>query len=1142
MKTRFFLVCSIALLFVFAFITTGCEDLFGVKEDKEPISGLVLIYPPNPFVGDDLTVSTQLFPPGPETYRWERADTQEGPWIFVRSSVNYILTQADQEKYIRVTVKQVNRSGSITSNAVYIRVRTPLTGSVYINGNAIAGETLTAITGGLGGSGDISYQWERTVSTNANSWRTVGTNSYSYTISPDDAGKYIRLTVTRADNTGSITSEMTDAVLGAPLAGTVYIRGTAAVGENLTAIFGSLGPNRSYQWECADTADSAEWIAIGDNNIQYTLVEADQGKYIRLTMTSADNSGSVSSKAVGPVDFSALEGTVSIEGTRTVIVGDVLTADTSLLLGSGEISYQWKKFKVVNNVVSTTSVDIGDNAPEYIVDVLDTGYQISVTVTRSENRGSVTSNKTKTIVITQLVGLDVKKPAVTVDGDYNIDSVLTANTDNLGGSGEITYKWERRSGGSGTYNSPYKYTTIGSNSDKYTPTSEDVGGYVRVTVTRAGNIGSVSSSVNSNPITNNLVGIVIITGDTAIGETLTAETDLLPPGKGYVTYTYRWDNGGSSVGNNSKTYKIVGTDSEKNITVTVSRSDRTGSVRSISTDQVYKPPLTGTVSINGTAAVGENLTAVTSLDGSGIIGYQWQVGDTATGPWTDIFYTTSNNISSTYAPVFECEGRYIRVIVTRAYNEESVSSDATDAVFKRELTVGTVSITGSCNVDSTLTAVTTNFNGSGDYIYQWERCDTATGEWTDIDEGNTKTYKLVWDDFEKIIRVTVSRSNNLGSISSGATSDIGIPILSGSVSISGTAREGEKLTADTRGLGGSGAITYLWERASSASGPWSTVGDNSDSYNLTSIDVNNFIRLTVSRAGTTGNYSVTTSRVVPPLLTGTVSISGTAKAGQSLTANTSGLEGTGAVYIQWQRSDTANASVWNNIVNNSTPTTYIPVASDAGKYIRVSVSRSDRSGSVTSNATSAVTVDPISGAVSISGTAKAGVTLIANANNLGGTGTIYYQWQRGDTANATVWTNIGSSSAYTPNRNDAQKYIRVKVSSIYHSGEVISNVTSAVAIDPLTGSVTISRVSGSPTLRAEIGNLKGSGDITYKWERTVTLTLGVLTGSWSTVGSSQYYTYTILQTFSYYRVTVTRAHNSGSITSGLELVLFGFNP
>ena len=83
-----------------------------------------------------------------------------------------------------------------------------------------------------------------------------------------------------------------------------------------------------------------------------------------------------------------------------------------------------------------------------------------------------------------------------------------------------------------------------------------------------------------------------------------------------------------------------------------------------------------------------------------------------------------------------------------------------------------------------------------------------------------------------------------------------------------------------------------------------------------------------------------------PALTGTVSITGTAKVGETLTANTDALGGSGAITYQWRRG-TANTGTDSN--------TYVIQTADIGSTITVRVSRSGYSGSVTSEPTAAVT-------------------------------------------------------------------------------------------------------------------------------------------------------------------------------------------
>ena len=245
-----------------------------------------------------------------------------------------------------------------------------LTGTVSISGVAEVGQTLTANTDSLGGSGTISYQWKR--GTN-----NIGTNSSTYVVQSADVDSTITVTVTRAGYTGSVTSAPTTAITDPshpPLTGTVSISGVAVEGQTLTANTDSLGGNGtiSYQWK-RGTVD------IGTNSNTYVLVNADDGATITVTVTRSGYSGSVTSEPVGPIGLPPLTGTVIISGVA--VEGQTLTANTDSLDGSGTISYQWKR--------GTTN--IGTNSSAYILVKADDGATITVTVTRSGYSGSVTS-------------------------------------------------------------------------------------------------------------------------------------------------------------------------------------------------------------------------------------------------------------------------------------------------------------------------------------------------------------------------------------------------------------------------------------------------------------------------------------------------------------------------------------------------------------------------------------------------------------------------------------------------------------------------------------------------------------------------------------------------------------------------------
>ena len=177
-----------------------------------------------------------------------------------------------------------------------------------------------------------------------------------------------------------------------------------------------------------------------------------------------------------------------------------------------------------------------------------------------------------------------------------------------------------------------------------------------------------SGSVDSTPV---LTGKVTVTGTAQAGETLTADTSSLG---GNGTISYQWKRGTISIGSNSNTYVVQSADVGSPITVTVTRSGYSGSVTSNPTSTIGFPPLTGTVTVTGTAQTGETLTAVISLlGGNGTISYQWKRGTTKIG---------SN--SSTYVVQSADVGSVIIVTVTRSGYSGELTSEPTESVTKTE--------------------------------------------------------------------------------------------------------------------------------------------------------------------------------------------------------------------------------------------------------------------------------------------------------------------------------------------------------------------------------------------------------------------------------------------------------------------------
>jgi hypothetical protein len=214
-----------------------------------------------------------------------------------------------------------------------------LTGTVIIDGVARVGMELTANTETLGGDGAISYQWQK--SENGDYIIIDKAAGETYTPSEDDIGRYIKVMVTRAGYTGGITSRAKGPVKAKndptpALSGMVTIDGETKVGEALFANTENLDGEGtfSYQWQ---RSENGEYVTIDKATGEtYTPSEDDIGRYIKVMVTRAGYTDSITSRAKGPVKAEndstpALSSTVTIDGETKV--GEALFANTENLDG-----------------------------------------------------------------------------------------------------------------------------------------------------------------------------------------------------------------------------------------------------------------------------------------------------------------------------------------------------------------------------------------------------------------------------------------------------------------------------------------------------------------------------------------------------------------------------------------------------------------------------------------------------------------------------------------------------------------------------------------------------------------------------------------------------------------------------------------
>ena len=581
----------------------------------------------------------------------------------------------------------------------------------------------------------------------------------------------------------------------------------------------------------------------------------------------------------------------------------------------------------------------------------------------------------------------------------------------------------------------------------------------------------------ATPDNSPATGAPAIGGTAQVGETLTADTSGVADADGLTnaTFSYQWLADDSDIsGATNATYTLVAEDEGKAIKVQVSFTDDADNEETLTSaatgavDARPNSPATGAPTINGTAQVGEALTADTSgiadADGLSNVQYEYQ--------WLADDAEIAGATGSTHTLADTDEGKAIKVEVSftdDAGNDESMTSSATDAVAAptpNTPATGAPTITGTVQVGETLTADTSGVADAdgltnATFRYQWLADDS------DISGATNATYTLADTDEGKAIKVRVSFADDAGNgetLTSAATDAVSAAPTTntpatGAPAITGTAQVGETLTADTSGIAdadGLGNVQYEHQWLADDS---EIAGATGSTYTLADTDESKAIKVEVSFTDDAGNdesmtSSATDAVAAPPPnspATGAPSISGTAQVDEMLTADTSGLADadglTNATFsYQWLADDTEIAG--------AASLTYTLVAADEGKVIKVRVTFTDDEGndeSLTSAATDAVAARPNSlatGAPTISGTVQVGKALTADTSGLADVdgltnATFSYQWLADDTEIAGA-----TSLTYTLAATDEGKAIKVQVTFTDDEGNdesLTSGATDAVA-------------------------------------------------------------------------------------------------
>jgi hypothetical protein len=339
------------------------------------------------------------------TYRWTRCDNTGASCndIAGATDATYTLTPQDVGGKLRVRVTASNGGGSTpaTSGATQVIAPDPAaaTTAPSISGTERDTQTLTADRGTWTGTPQLTYtyRWIRCDAQGDNCNDIAGATDPTYTLTPDDVDRTIRVRVTATNQGGpkDVTSAATTKVTADAPAATERpsTSGPAMHDAEITAAQGSWTGTPdlafAYQWRRCDAAGDSCTNIAGATRATYSPSADDIGSRLRVVVTAANAGGTETSTSLPtqvvrpapPINVAAptTTGKRSFDADTLVADGGQWTGTRPLGLG-----YAWQRCDA--DLTECTSIP-GAKGKRYVLTDADEGLRLRVVVTATNVAG-----------------------------------------------------------------------------------------------------------------------------------------------------------------------------------------------------------------------------------------------------------------------------------------------------------------------------------------------------------------------------------------------------------------------------------------------------------------------------------------------------------------------------------------------------------------------------------------------------------------------------------------------------------------------------------------------------------------------------------------------------------------------------------
>jgi len=396
------------------------------------------------------------------------------------------------------------------------------------------------------------------------------------------------------------------------------------------------------------------------------------------------------------------------------------------------------------------------------------------------------------------------------------------------------------------------------------------------------------------------------------------------------------------------------------------------------------------------------------------------------------------------------------------------------------------------------------------FSYQWQRCDNAGNNCSNIVGQTDNNYTLTNQDVARIIqaKVTADNSSLPGGGSANANSnqsiivDALVPSGNGLPEISGQDYTTATITTNNGQWFGSQPLVYdyQWLRCDNDGNNCSGIsGEEGNSLLLTPSDLGLKIRVRVTADNSAlpgGSSAQQTSQPTTVILNGRPTnltqptISGTAKEGQQLAVTNGTWSGITPItyFYQWQRCNPSCSDI-----QGATTAAYLAEYADVGYTLRAAVTANNSSGQDAVYSTESGPVQetpdpPVSTSPPvISGSPDEGQQLTVTDGSWSGRSPINYayQWQRCNPSCSNIPS--ATNQNYQAQASDVDYMLRAIVTATNIDGSEHADSSPVGPVDPLIPENHIKpSISGSPYVAAQLtanhGQWSGQGTISFSYQ------------------------------------------------------------